>query len=236
MRIFIVILLILSSAISIAQVVFQPKQIDYNLKGVLYATERAYDFKFYNNGFSLGMSIGTIESYYKSSYYSIEFGTLKDFRERRQNKNVNIPSVGISSSFIYGKQNSIYMLKFGQGHKRYLTEKAKRKGLAVGYGLILALRKPYYVKIADLETQDQQNRIETTTERYTPENADRFLDYALILSGASFFEGFSNIRPTIGAHAKIGGHFAFGAFDKDDIKNKYAYINMYALFQFGQRN
>jgi hypothetical protein len=237
------------------QVVFQPKQIDYNNKGILYDFERSYDFKVYTNGISLGMTFGEIQSYYKTSYYSIEIATLKDFRERRQNK--NIPFNGLSSSFVYGKQNSIYLLKFGQGKKVYLTEKAKRKGLAVGfnynYGLTVALKKPYYLQYFSEDFE------ELITDRLTEENREQFLRWRTIFGGASFFDGFWNIRPTVGAHAKIGAHFAFGAFDdtvrsveiglqadafprrlpilveRDDIRNRYVYVNIYLMAQFGKR-
>lgn len=247
--------------IALSQVVFQPKQIEYNNKGVLYEFERTFDLKFYNNGFGIAMTFGEIESYYKTSYFTVEFGTLKDFRERRQNKNVNAPGVGLSSSFIYGKQNSIYMFKFARGKKHYLTEKAKRKGLAVGinynYGLNLVFKKPYYLKVANPEFTGPDDAL--LIERLTDENKDLFLNYNMIFGGAGFFEGFWNTRPTVGVHGKIGAHFAFGAFDKsvkavevglqvdafprrlpilverDDIKNKYAYVNMYILAQFGKR-
>lgn len=246
---------------ALTQVVFQPKQIEYNNKGVLYDFERAFDLKFYSNGFGFALNLGEIESYYKTSYFTIEFGTLKDYRERRQNKNVNLSGVGLSSSFIYGKQNSIYMFKFGQGKKQYLTEKAKRKGLAVGinynYGLSLVIKKPYYIEVVNPEFTGPEDVL--LTERYTEENEELFLDYNQIFGGTGFFEGFWSIRPTVGAHAKIGAHFAFGAFDKavkaievglqvdafprrlpiiverDNIKNKYAYINMYIMAQFGKR-
>jgi len=243
------------------QVVFQPKQIEFNNKGVLYDFERTFDLKFYNNGIGFAVSFGEIESYYKTDYFTIEFGTLKDFRERRQNKNVNLSGIGLSSSFIYGKQNSIYMFKFARGKKQYLTEKAKRKGLAVGinynYGLSLVMKKPYYVRVVNPEFTGPEDVL--LTERLTDENKDLFLDYNQIFGGAGFFEGFWNIRPTVGLHAKAGAHFAFGAFDKsvkaievglqvdafprrlpilverDDIKNKYAYINLYIFAQFGKR-
>jgi len=241
-----------------AQVVFQPKQIEYNLKGVLYETEKAYDVKVFNSGISLGMYFGEIESYYKSSYFSIEFATMKDLRERRQNKNLNFSGEGLSSSFVYGKQNSIYMFRFGQGKKRYLTEKAKRKGLAVGfsynYGLSLVLKRPYHLKVVNPE-----GMAELQTIRYTEENHDQFLNYNLIFGGENFFTGFWSIRPTVGAHAKIGGHFAFGAYDKsvkaveiglmvdafprrlpilverDGVRNKYIHLNLYLSVQFGKR-
>lgn len=244
-----------------AQVVFQPKQIEYNNKGVLYDTERAFDLKFYTNGFGFAVNVGEIESYYRTSYFTIEFGTLKDYRERRQNKNVNFSGVGLSSSFIYGKQNSIYMFKFARGTKLYLTEKAKRRGLAVGlsynYGLSLVMKKPYYLQIVDFSADNFDEAL--LTERMTDENKDRFLDYNSIFGGTGFFEGFWNIRPTVGFHGKAGMHLAFGAFDKsvkaveiglqvdafprrlpilverDDIRNKYVYVNMYVLAQFGKR-
>jgi len=246
---------------ALSQVVFQPKQIETNNKGVLYDFERSFDFKIYTNGFSIGMSFGEIESYYKTSYFSIEFGTLKDFRERRQNRNVTFRSNGLSSSFIYGKQNSIYLLKFGKGKKVYLTEKAKRKGLAVGfnynYGLTVALKKPYYLEIVNRNASDSDD--ELFTVRATDETMEDFLNFNIIFGGSSYFQGFWNIRPTVGAHAKIGAHFAFGAYDqsiksvevglqaeafprrlpilveRENIRNRHVYVNMYVLAQFGKR-
>jgi len=240
------------------QVVFQPKQLEYNLKGVLYETERAYDLKVYNSGISFGMYFGEIESYYNSSYFSIEFATLKDLRERRQNKNVNFSGEGLSSSFVYGKQNSIYMFRFGQGKKKYLTEKAKRKGLAVGisynYGLSLVLKRPYHIKVVTSEDFDNLQTI-----RYTEENREQFLNFSQIFGGESFFTGFWSTRPTVGAHGKISGHFAFGAYDeavkaveiglmvdafprrlpilveREGVQNKFIHMNLYLSFQFGKR-
>lgn len=248
---------------SVGQVVFQPKQIDYNNKGVLYDYERSFDFKVYTNGFSVGMTFGEIDSYYKTSYYSIEVGTIKDFRERRQNKNITIPGsgAGLSTSFIYGKQNSVYLLKFSQGRKTYLTEKAKRKGLAVGinykYGLTVALLKPYFLEVSNQAATNFEDVIETI--RLTDENTEDFLRWNTIFGGASFFEGIFQTRPTVGAHANIGAHFAFGAFDdsvksveiglqaeafprrlpilveRDDVRNRFVHINMYLVAQFGKR-
>ena len=265
MRIFLVVFCFCFGALipATGQVVFQPKQIETSNKGILYKSEKAFDFKLYTNGLGFALNFGEIDSYYKTTYWTFEFGTLKDFRERRQNRNINFAGVGLSSAFIFGKQNSIYLLKFGQGKKLYLTEKAKRKGLAVGinysYGLTVALKKPYFLEILNVDAVTDEDD-ELLTERFTEENQDRFLDSSLIFGGAGFFEGFWGIRPTVGANAKIGAHFAFGAFDKsvkavevglqvdafprrlpilverDDIRNKFAYINLYLLAQFGKRN
>lgn len=244
-----------------AQNVFQNEDSDTQNKGIVFKNERFYEFKVNTHGYAIAFGQGNLNTYYKTSYFLYEFGMLKDPTERRQNKNENVANEGISSGFVYGKQNSFYMLKFGLGRKRYFTEKARRKGIAVGLdyegGITLGLLKPYHLKIKYPSLEVGQ--FEIRNEAYSEENHDKFIDYEDIYGGASFFDGIGQTSITVGAHAKISGHFALGAYDKyvrainigfmidayptkvpilverAEISNQRIFLNMFISFQFGKR-
>ena len=100
------------------------------------------------------------------------------------------------------------------------------------------------------------HRCSCSTERYSEENADVFLDNSKIIGPASFFKGFGHISAIPGVHARLGAHFSVGAFDKyvkafemgimiDAFvkpvpimvieNNSPAFINGYISFQIGKR-
>ncbi|MCB0375397.1 MAG: hypothetical protein KDD04_05710, partial [Sinomicrobium sp.] len=147
--------------------------------GVIYNKEFSIDFKIHTNGFGLGVNVGTLKTYYLTRFFNIEIGELKHPREFRQNFDFQLPgSNRISRAFIFGKQNSFFVLRGGVGEKRYLSEKARRKGLAVGIsyeaGPSLGIQKPYYLEL--LRFLDAGNDFVIRSERYSEENADRFLN------------------------------------------------------------
>jgi hypothetical protein len=244
------------------QKVFQPKQVNINTKGVIYNEERAYDFRIHQSGFSFGYIKGELLTYYKTKYYFVEFGHMKDPRERRQNKNISFPSEGSSTSYTYGKRNSFFQIRAGIGRKRYLSEKAKRKGLAVGVnyqaGLTLGLLKPYYLKLLVIPEDNITNSF-LDEQKYSEENHDKFIDDNDIFGGSSFFKGIEETSITVGAHGKLGLHFALGAYDKsvkaietgimvdifpkkvpilverDEVANKFYFLNLYINLQLGGR-
>ena len=127
--IFILFLPILGSS----QSTFQPKQVELDLRGVIYRSERSVDFRLHTNGMALALNIGKIKTYDQTNYLHFEVGFIKDPREKKQNKNLSIGPFGQSNSFAFGKINHVFVLRGGWGYRRFLSEKAKRKGLAIGY-------------------------------------------------------------------------------------------------------
>ena len=107
------------------------------------------------------------------------------------------------------------VLRAGMGEKRYFSEKARRKGVAVGInyegGVSLGLLKPYYLNLSRVEPSGDQRIV---AERYSAENADVFLDVNRIYGSASFYKGFNEISAMPGLHGKIGLHLSHGAFDR----------------------
>lgn len=243
------------------QNVFQPKPIDYNLKGLVYSSETVFEGRIHMNGFAVGLKKGTLKTYNRTSYFGIEFGYLKDGRERRQNKNISVAGERISSSFIYGKRSQFYTLRFALGEKRYLSEKTRRKGVAVGFiyegGASLGLIKPYYLKV--IRTEDDRVTRAVETIRYSEDTRNDFLDFDQIYGGTSFLKGFENLSPTVGLHGKLAMHWGIGAFEKqvkavesgvmvdiypkkipllverDEISNKFYFVKLYLSFQIGYR-
>jgi len=231
-------------------------------KGIVYKKETSYDFTLHTNGFAIGANWGTLQTYYKTKYYHLELGYMKDPREKRQNK--NRVDNGPSSDFVFGKQNTMFVLRAGMGYKKYLSEKTRRRGVAVGYnwqiGPSLALLRPYYLVIRSLEETEQGIVVTYNDEKYSEDNADAFLSFDDIYGSASFFDHFGEWSVTPGVQGKMALHLSMGAFEKyvkalevgimfdayfkkipimvetDEVKNKPYFINLYANLQFGYRN
>ena len=260
-KLFCVALMIFLSNALFGQIIFQPKPVEYNFKGVVYKTEKIFGARITTSGLVLSYKTGKLKSYYNTSYYNFELGYIKDSRERRQNKNISFPGEGLSPSFIYGKRNHFINLRLSAGGKRYLSEKTRRKGIAVGFiyegGATIGLLNP-------VELQVIQNNLETfETElvniRYSDETAEQFLAYDNIYGATGFFKGISGTSITVGAHGKIAGHFALGAFEqkvkaleaglmvdifpgkvpilaeREGVKNRFIFLNLYLSLQFGGR-
>ena len=243
------------------QKVFQPKPVEYNLKGVVFSEETVFEVRAHTQGFAIGFKKGKLKSYYRTTYFGLEFGYIKDGRERRRNKNLSISGEGLSSPFIYGKRNQLFNFRFSMGEKRYLSEKTRRRGLAVGViyegGASLALLKPYYVRVIRTEADRVTQRLEDI--KYSEDNHDDFLNDEIIYGGTNFFKGFTELSPRVGLHGKLGMHWALGAFDKqvkaaeaglmvdiypgnipllverNEISNSFYFAKLYISFQFGKR-
>lgn len=242
---------------------FQPKQVEYDWKGIVYRDEYTGRFSLNTNGYSLAYNVGKIKTYYKTEYYHFEVGYLSDPREQKQNRNTFISVSKISESFRYGKRNQLFLLRAGKGVKKLLSDKAKRKGIALGMnyeaGPVLALLKPVYLDLIYTVEVDGRNSIELRTEKYTPANADKFLDYSSIFGGAPASKGWTELGVVPGIQGKMGLFFSLGAFDEfaksielgvmgeifmrkvpimvetAAISNKPYFVNFYATIELGKR-
>jgi hypothetical protein len=240
-----------------AQETIQPKQLDDASKGIIYNKEFALGLRLHTHGLAAGFSIGKIKTYYLTKYFHIELGELKHAKEIRQSFDTPSTLSGrISRAFKYGKQNNLYAIRAGIGRKRYFSEKAKHKGVAVGIsyeaGATLGLLKPYY-----LELRSENNRSVAT--KYSEEDAARFLDITQIHGSSGWSKGLTEISLLPGAHGRAAVHFDWGAFDEylksieagimvdvfsrkapimveaDNVENNQLFINLFIHLQFGKR-
>lgn len=251
-------ILLLVPLLAGSQVVLQPKQIDHDNKGIIYNKEWSTSFKLHTNGYGLGFNWGKIKSYYKTQLYSISIDFLKHPKEFRQNLRPTFYNTS-TRPFVYGKENSFLSLKGAIGNKIFLSEKAPRKGLAVGFayegGMALGILKPYYLEVLNPDPNDFPNQ-PVIEIKYTEETAERFLDINRIEGSSGFFKGFNEISIVPGLHGKLSVHFAWGAYDEyvkaldigvmaelypRDIPimliadNSPHFINLYLNLQFGRR-
>jgi len=244
------------------QIVLQPKQVEEDLKGIIYKKEKTFDIRVHENGFAFAYNSGKIQTYYRTNYYMFEVGFTKDHRETSQNNNFSLGLFDSSSSYVFGKINSLINVRAGLGTKRYLSEKAKRRGIAVGYnvevGPSLALLKPYYLDLIFV-TDEGERDFEIRSERFSEENAEKFLSDD-IYGSSGYFRGFSELSITPGIQFKAGLHFSLGAFDRyakalevgvmgdvfikkipilveaENISNKPYFFKFYLKFEFGVRS
>ena len=250
------------SEIASSQDTFQPKQLDEPNKGVIYNKEWTVDFKLHTNGFAVGANFGTLKTYYLTRFYHFSLGEIKHEKENRSNLDRSNASGRISRSFIYGKQNNLYLLRSGIGEKRYLSEKARRKGVAIGLsyegGVTLGLVKPYYLEL--LSTENNNSPFTSTVSvKYSEEVHDDFLDPWNIFGSSGWTKGFSELSIAPGGHAQAAVHIDWGAFDQyvkaieagimvdfffkkipimvpaDGVQNHSLFVNLFVNLQLGKR-
>lgn len=251
-------LLLLSTCSLQAQETIQPKQMDDPAKGIIFNREFATNFRLHTHGLSFGVNMGRLQTYYRTKYWHIEVGELKHAKEFKQSWDAaSSLNNRVSKAFKFGKQNNLFVVRGGFGAKRYFSEKAKHKGVAVGIsyegGATLGVLKPYYL---ELKSGDGNY---TYSARYTADNADRFLNISNIQGASSWTKGFSHLSLLPGAHARFSVHFDWGAFDEyvksfeggimvdafarkapimvelDNVENNFLFLNLFLNLQFGKR-
>ena len=223
MKYIVSLLLVFSSVLLLAQQRLPAGQnyYDDDQTGIIYNQELTFDFRLITpRSFALGVNVGRLRSYDRTTFMNFEFGDIRHPQEYRQSFDFQFgPSNRVSRAFIYGKQNSAFVLRAGYGEKRYFSEKAKNRGLAVGVtyqvGANLGLIKPYYLEL--LRSRDPGSGSQeffVSEEDYSPENENIFLDLSRIIGAASFSKGLDGLTVMPGLHAKAAAHFDWGAFDE----------------------
>ncbi len=250
--------LLIAAFSAMGQETFQPKQLDEANKGIIYNKEFAVGLRLHTNGLAVGVNVGKLRTYYLTKYWHAEIGEIQHPKEFRQNFDTPGTLNGrISRAFKYGKQNNLFVLRGGLGVKRYFSEKAKHKGVAVGIsyegGATLGLLKPYY-----LELRAPDGRFSTSV-KYSEEDASRFLDIWQIHGASSWTRGLDEISFQPGVHGRFAVHFDWGAFDEyvksieagvmvdafarkmpimvevNNVENQQVFINLFLYLQFGKR-
>lgn len=240
----------------LAQTNFKIKQANQG-KGLIYNTEKSVLVAGKTNGFALGYQWGELKTYYKTTFYRVDLGFLRHPKETRLNPNGT--TVATSNSYYFGKQNSFWQLRAGWGEKRYWSEKESIRGVAVGIsyclGPTIGLLKPYYLEKGGFESSS--SKVPGILIKYDPNNPSEFTDKNNIFGAAPFFTGLGETRITPGAHANLGLHFDWGAFEDfvrslevgistdvftkkvpiliESSQNRLYFLNLYLHLQLGKR-
>jgi hypothetical protein len=246
------------------QVTFQPKSLDAENKGIIYNRETTVDFKvLQTNGMALGLNFGRIRTYYLTNFYHFELGYIKHTKEYRKQAigGPLIPNIGGGQSYIFGKRNQFILLRGGVGQKRYFTEKAKLRGLAVGVsyeaGPTIGMLKPYYLDLG--YPLDNGTQLEFRSEKYSESNREVFLNDDLVGGFSGFSRGLGEISIMPGVHGQASLHLDWGAFDEfvkameagimidlffdkvpimveaENVENQNLFINLFLTLQLGKR-
>jgi len=228
------------------------------VKGIVFFKEHSFTGELSSNGFSFGFNKGKITKYYLTKYYHVDIAYIKDSKQRK--KSTYQPGFYGLSRYSFAKQNEVFLLRGGIGRKYYLSEKERKKGVAIGYsyegGMSFALLKPYYLILEYNDELDRSYR----TEAYSEENRHLFLDERKILDNGSFYKGWNELSFIPGAYAQIATHLSFGAYEKyiraleigiqldtyirripmlvetEDFKNSFLFPSFFVNFQLGKRS
>lgn len=238
-----------------AQGVLAPQN---NKVGIVYNQETTFNLRLATGrSLSVGVEFGKLRTYNKTKTWNINLGELKHPKEQRQSADPRASRA--FRPFVYGKQNSLFVLRGGWGVKRYFSEKAKHKGVAIGMsysiGPSLGLLKPYYLALA--HEGDINTAYRVYHQKYSADNAPIFLDNTRILGASPFTRGIGEMGFLPGGNAAIAYHMDWGAFDEmvkaleigimvdvftkkapifvSDEQNKQVFINFFLNMQLGKR-
>lgn len=223
-------------------------------KGIIYKSEWAIDAALHTDGFYLGYQKGKIKSFHTTNTFHFDLGILYHPLETKTSRPSNV-TFRTYDSYKYGKKNHLINLRMGKGLIRTLSEKARKKGVAIGFqlqgGLVLGLLKPYYIKVRD----EKDGSFIVKDIRYE-DSPEEFLNSERILGRSSFYKGFGQLSIVPGLYGRAAFRIDPGAFEKLvkclelgiqlDLyskrpelmvldKNPYHYLNFYINLQLGSR-
>jgi hypothetical protein len=137
------------------------------------------------------------------SFYEIEAQTLKHPKE------VKITGVAQDRKrFVYGKLNSVFLLRGDVGFQNTIFSKADHKAVEVRYsyaiGPVFAFAKPYYLqRNNNFRNELSQPPVKFNTETFTPDS---------IIGRGQFTDGLSEIKIYPGATAKFNLSFEYAPY------------------------
>ncbi len=174
---------------------------------IIYNQQMLGGIQLHSSGYGLHYGWGKYKNASKIWMYTADLVYMKHEKEVRSYN----PAYQDSKSYVYGKMNSLFVLRAGVGRKRISTVKLRKSGVQVSYiysvGPILGFAKPVYLEISHLE----EGSGSLSTERYDPEI--HFFDD--IYGRAPFVYGLTEISVYPGGFAK----FAFN-FEYSNTKNR----------------
>jgi len=180
----------------------------------------------------------------------IDIITLKHPKET---KVVN-PTFSDAKPYIYGKINSVILIRPGVGGQFIIADKENPMGIRVNFNFSLgadfALLKPDYIYI--IYDDISSKYINLKAEIFDIENPIH-KNQGNIYGGAGFFKGFDNMNASFGLYSKLSLSFEWNDYDEtfrsletgfmidgfpeplpifDYIDNKSLFVNLFLTFNF----
>jgi len=214
---------------------------------VFFRNERSFAILLNSDGIGLSYREAKRVNYLNKSLLEIDAGTLKHPKEYK----VSNPYTQATSTFIFGKLNSVFYLRGGIGRQHEIFSKADFGGIAIRYfysaGPVVSLYKPIYYKVL---YQVSDYKWELRNEKFD-ESIHQAID---IYSKASFTKGLKEIKALPGLYVKGGFNFEYSKEDKvihaielgaqinafpktilimASPDNKAIYFSLFASYRFG---
>lgn len=172
-------------------------------KGIVYRKIRSMGGYIHSRGSGLCFRRGVNETGFRSAQFDFSLQTMRHPKEIRSVNPFSDNAIG----YIYGKSNSILMLRTGWGKQFIVHPEGDKGGVETGFciygGASWALLKPVYLNVYYF---DNSFGVRERTERYNPQ-----LHYPDNISGrAPFLFGIGESRFSAGLYANVGMQFEFG--------------------------
>ena len=171
---------------------------------LVYTRQNTFNAAIHTQGFGAGFKIGKIKSINVTRNWEAGVVSLHSLKEI---KTLNLSQYN-SRPFVYGKLNSVYVIRFGYGEERRIFGKPYWGGIETRWtyeaGASLALAKPYYYYVVSYQPSSTgDGYIEIIEEQTFEQGVD-------ILGKAAFIKGIGETKPSPGVHASLGLSFDIG--------------------------
>ena len=179
---------------------------------VLMKNEVSFGFSLHSNGWGVDFRKGHNLTVSKKRMIEIE---LVGMHHPKEIKSLN-PYYENSKSFVFGKINSLTVLRGAIGYQRVIAGKAERGGVEIRLnytgGLSLGFAKPIYLDIITIDANDP-GHFTLSTQKSNPalQSPDD------IYGKSSFTHGLDEMKVYPGLYTKLGFSFEYGSQD-DDVK------------------
>lgn len=219
-------------------------------KNVLLFKEASGGIILHTQGWGLKFSKGYNKTAFKKRMLTFE---LVGMQSQKQIRTIN-PYFTNAKSYIYGKLNSVFILRASYGMHRLLNRKPYWGGVELRFlymgGVSVGFAKPVWLYI--LKPSPIFYEYTISEERYDP--YEHFVDN--IFGRASFTKGFNQLSVYPGINARIGLEFDYGVY-RTKVKSlevgaildvfpipieimafndpNYFFLTLYLNFNFGKR-
>jgi hypothetical protein len=185
--------------------VFSQGEIDQQEK-VFYRNEWSLALMINSTGFGANYRYGERINAADKRLYEIDFAYVKDPKETKS----DTQSQFSTARYVYGKTNLAFDFRIGYGKQHERFRKHDAGGIAIrsfyNFGPSIMLLKPIYYEI--------EEAVGTGYEPRPPSKYNSQWTNVNIISRASFFKGFNEIKVVPGVFAKFGYNFEFGKEDR----------------------
>ena len=161
--------------------------------------------KLNSDGWSGSMYFVKRKNYHISNFWEISFSEIKHEKQTKlQGSNGAFPDLGTATPYVFGKINNLYTLQIGYGKETLILPAVMEGNISVSFrysaGLSLAMLKPYYLKLIDVDYSNNPTTATLEQQKYNHSDSALFFNTSDILGAASWAKGLGEITYVPGAY------------------------------------